>query len=76
MCFVCFSRMSHHHALRWWDIPGISKQDSDKFRKSYKYNKKHQLHDLLNQLALLWCYKSLIGFLGVMVGHLKFKTSN
>ena len=37
--FVCFSRMYHHRAPGWWDIPEISKQDSEKFRRSYKINK-------------------------------------
>ena len=42
-CFVSctpdFSRISHHRAQWWWDITEISKQDSDKFRRSYKHNK-------------------------------------
>ena len=39
MYFVCFSKISHHRAPWWWDIPEISKQDSKKFRRSYKLNK-------------------------------------
>ena len=39
MYFACLSRISHNRALSWWDIPEISKQDSDKFRRSNKHNK-------------------------------------
>ena len=73
MYFVYFSRMSHHHTPLWWDIPEISKQDSEKFRRSYKLNKEHQLYALFNHLALFCVKIVLLVLLAQWCDILKYK---
>ena len=68
--------MSHHRAPCSWDIPEISKQDSEKFRRSYKLNKKHKLYALFTQLAFFGVKLVLLVLLARWWDILKYKNSN
>ena len=76
MYFVCFSRMSHHRAQWWWDIPEISKQDSEKFRRSYKLNKNINYMLYLTNWPLFGVKIVLLVLLARWWDIIKYKNAN